>query len=75
MYNVYMSTLAGLVIKNPDILSGTPVIKGTRIPVSLLVSLIQKGYTDDLINTEYPSLSRKKISAFKAHMKAERHAA
>lgn len=49
---------------NPKILGGVPVIKGTRIPASLVFDLLEKGYTFNIITKEYPSLSEKKLSAF-----------
>ena len=52
------------VMSNPKILSGTPVIKGTRVPASLVLDLLKRGYTIELINKEYPSLSRRKLDAF-----------
>lgn len=52
-------------VKDPNILGGTPVIAGTRIPVKLLARLIKVGYTDKVIKLEYPSLSLTKIIAFK----------
>jgi len=54
-----------LIVKNPNILGGTPVIKGTRIPVTLLIRLIKVGYPDNVISYEYPSLTKDKILAFK----------
>ena len=48
----------------PNVLGGTPVIKGTRIPASLVFDLPQRGYTFELITKEYPSLTKKKLSAF-----------
>lgn len=54
-----------LIIKDPEILGGTPVIAGTRIPVTLLNRLIKVGYPNKVINYEYPSLTLEKIIAFK----------
>ncbi|MFZ2202402.1 MAG: DUF433 domain-containing protein [Microgenomates group bacterium] len=54
-----------LIEKNQKVLGGTPVIKGTRIPVSLLRHLIKIGFSDKLISYEYPSLTRNKIQAFR----------
>jgi uncharacterized protein (DUF433 family) len=54
-----------LIIKDPEILGGTPVISGTRIPVTLLNRLIKVGYPNTVINYEYPSLTLEKIIAFK----------
>jgi uncharacterized protein (DUF433 family) len=56
------------VISDPQILSGTPVIKGSRVPASLVFDLFKNGWNVQLINTEYPSISRGKLSAFLALM-------
>jgi len=47
-----------LIESNPDILGGKPVIKGTRIPVELILEMVQSGYSVDEIVSEYPHLSR-----------------
>lgn len=65
-----MSAKNDLVITSPKILGGTPVIAGTRIPVSLVTSLVEKGYPDKLITTEYPSLSIQKVEAFRRLLKS-----
>lgn len=57
---------SGIITRDPKVLGGLPVIKGTRIPVSLLKKLIELGYTTKLISYEYPSLSKEKIEAYKA---------
>lgn len=41
-----------------EILGGKPVIKGTRIPVELVLELVQVGYSVDEILKEYPHLNR-----------------
>ncbi len=58
-------SIKDLVEKNPKVLGGTPVIRGTRIPVTLLRHLIKVGFSDKVITYEYPSLTRDKILAFK----------
>lgn len=52
------------VVVDADVLGGIPVIKGTRIPASLVLELFNRGYTTQLISREYPSLSERKIAAF-----------
>lgn len=47
---------------NPKILSGIPVIKGTRIPVSMILACLADGYTADQIREEYPRLSAEDIT-------------
>lgn len=51
------------IIINPDILAGHPIIKGTRIPVSLILNLLSHGYTFDKIIKEYPELTRADIKS------------
>lgn len=48
---------------NPKILLGKPVIKGTRIPVYVIVNLIAQGKTVEYILGEYPDLTREDIRA------------
>jgi uncharacterized protein (DUF433 family) len=45
------------------ILGGKPVIKGTRIPVYLIVNHIAAGYTIEKIIDEYPPLTLQDIKA------------
>lgn len=48
---------------DPETLGGKPVIKGTRIPVYLILDLIATGLTIDKILEEYPELTRDDIQA------------
>ncbi len=48
---------------NPDIMLGKPVIKGTRIPVELIVRKMGEGASaEDLLNG-YPNLKKEDIQA------------
>jgi len=49
------------IISNPNILGGSPVIYGTRIPVSRILYLLSLGNTVSGIQKEYPQLSLKQI--------------
>ena len=51
------------IVSTPDILRGKPRIKGTRIPVSLLLGYLAAGYTTDEIITEFPDLKAMQIHA------------
>lgn len=44
---------------SPEILSGTPVFKGTRVPVQNLFDYIEGGYTIDQFLEGFPTVSRK----------------
>lgn len=46
---------------NPKIMCGKPTIKGTRIPVYLILNLIASGYDFDRIIKAYPELTKEKI--------------
>lgn len=48
---------------NPHILGGKPVIKGTRIPVYLILELLQADYDFQKILDAYPSLNMEDIKA------------
>jgi uncharacterized protein (DUF433 family) len=48
---------------NPKILLGKPVIRGTRIPVELIIKLIAQGWQDKEIIKEYPSIKKLDIRA------------
>lgn len=48
---------------NPKIMCGKPVIKGTRIPVYLILNLLAGGYTFERIIKAYPQLTEKDIKA------------
>ena len=48
---------------NPKIMMGKPVIKGTRIPVYVILNLLAEGYDFNEIIEEYPDLTEKDILA------------
>ena len=55
---------------NPKIMMGKPVIKGTRVPVYVLLNLLAEDYTAQDIKKEYPDITARDIAAalrFAAH--------
>ena len=48
---------------DPNILVGKPVIKGTRIPVSLILNLLAHGYTIKRVIEAYPTLTETDVFA------------
>ncbi len=45
----------------PDKMGGAPCIRGLRIPVATVVSLVSSGMSEDEILREYPDLAREDI--------------
>lgn len=56
-----------LIERNPAIMLGKPVIKGTRITVELLVRKLADGFTMEDILTMYPHLVRAQVLAALAY--------
>jgi uncharacterized protein (DUF433 family)/predicted nuclease of predicted toxin-antitoxin system len=54
---------------DPKILVGKPVVRGTRIAVSLVLELKATGWTDDQILANYPGLTIDDIRACLAYAK------
>lgn len=52
-----------MIERNPDVMFGKPVIKGTRITVEFLMRKLADGFTVDEILEMYPHLSLKQILA------------
>jgi uncharacterized protein (DUF433 family) len=46
------------VVKDPDILGGEPVFRGTRVPFKILIEYLEGGDTLDQFLEQYPSVSR-----------------
>ncbi len=51
------------IISDPNILLGKPVIKGTRIPVELVLRKLAEGMTMEEFLVAYPHLSKEDILA------------
>ncbi len=49
--------------RNPDILSGKPIIKRTRISVEFILNLLFSGWSYEEVLESYPHLSRESILA------------
>ena len=51
------------IVINPAIMTGKPIIKGTRIPVDIIVRLIAQGTTLQEILEDYPQLTKDDLKA------------
>lgn len=52
---------------NPKVMMGKPVIKGTRIPVELILRKLSEGATEEDLLDAYPHLSHDDIQAALAY--------
>ena len=47
-----------IIVKDPDILGGTPVFQGTRVPFQALLDYLEGGETLDEFLDDFPTVSR-----------------
>ena len=59
-----------LITSTPDILGGTPVFRGTRVPVQTLIEYLEGGQTIDEFLDGFPTVSREQVIAFLEEAKA-----
>jgi len=57
----------GHIVVTPDIHHGDPCIKGTRIPVAMIIGSLAAGMTPDEIRDAYPQLHLEDIRAALAY--------
>ena len=60
---------SAVIVKNPAILSGTPVFRGTRVPFKNLVDYLEGGHTLNEFLEDFPSVSREDAIAALEHAK------
>lgn len=48
----------GVIVKDPDILGGTPVFRGTRVPIQALFDYLEGGDTLEDFLEGFPTVSR-----------------
>jgi uncharacterized protein (DUF433 family) len=50
--------MANAIVKDPNILGGEPVFRGTRVPFKVLMDYLEGGDTLDQFLEEYPGVTR-----------------
>lgn len=55
---------SSVVVVNPQILSGTPVFAGTRVPARTLIDYLESGETIDDFLAGFPTVAREQAVAF-----------
>jgi len=61
--------LIGRIAVDPEVMVGKPVVKGTRLTVEHILSLLISGMTIEEILEDYPNLAREDIFACLAFAK------
>jgi uncharacterized protein (DUF433 family) len=66
MPDIRPTTLAdgSVVHSDPEIMGGTPVFVGTRVPVKILIDHLVGGSTMDEFLEDFPSVRREQVNAF-----------
>ena len=59
-----MATATPLITSSPDVLGGTPVFAGTRMPAQTLIEYLEGGETIDDFLQGFPTVSRDQVIAF-----------
>src|SRR6266851_10007989 len=57
-----LARMEEMVVSDPEIMRGTPVFKGTRIPVDLVADMVSQGATAEEILKGYPTLNRQRVA-------------
>ena len=53
-----------VVSRSPDVMGGTPVFAGTRVPVQTLLDYLEAGETIDDFLQGFPTVTREQVIAF-----------
>jgi uncharacterized protein (DUF433 family) len=53
-----------VITRDPDIMGGAPVFKGTRVPVQTLLDYLEAGDTIDEFLKGFPSVTREQVIVF-----------
>ncbi len=52
-----------------EVLSGKPVIKGTRISVELILELLAEGWNEQMVLESYPNITQEDLKAVFAYLR------
>jgi uncharacterized protein (DUF433 family) len=61
---VWAMTTKTAVSRNPDVMGGTAVFRGTRVPVQTLLDYLEAGESIDDFLEGFPAVTREQIIAF-----------
>ena len=61
-----MKNLRDIIVRNPNILGGTPVFAGTRVPVRIFFQHLEEGISLEEFLDDFPTVSREQAVALLA---------
>jgi uncharacterized protein (DUF433 family) len=61
---------AEMAASDPEVMNGTPVYRGTRIPIDLIANMVRQGTKIDEILDGYPALDREKVELARLYVQA-----
>jgi len=61
---------AEMAVSDPEVMHGTPVYRGTRIPIELIANMVRQGTKIDEILKGYPALDREKVELAPLYVQA-----
>src|SRR6516225_4798094 len=59
-----------IIVEDPETMRGTPVYRGTRIPVDLIADMLKQGATVEEVIEGYPALDRERIELAPLYLRA-----
>ncbi|WP_341532380.1 DUF433 domain-containing protein (plasmid) [Nostoc sp. UHCC 0302] len=59
-----MMSQSAIITASPDVMSGTPVFAGTRVPVQTLLDYLKAGESIDDFLDGFPTVKREQVIAF-----------
>jgi len=65
-----LESAGNMVVSDPEIMRGTPVYRGTRIPVELIADMLNQGAKPEEILDGYPALDMEKIELAPFYLQA-----
>jgi uncharacterized protein (DUF433 family) len=65
-----LAAAENMVVEDPEILGGTPVIRGTRVPVHFIAATVEAGTPMERILKSYPSLTESQVKLSAVYGKA-----
>jgi uncharacterized protein (DUF433 family) len=63
-FNSKKTDMQSPVVVDPEIMSGVPVFRGTRVPVRILFDHLETGETVEEFLEGFPSVTREQVIAF-----------